>query len=58
MRSKALVVAYAVHESGCREVIGIDLGEVARVRDRPEARALSAGGAVPAFRMRSDSAPP
>jgi len=49
VRSKALVVAYAVHESGCREVIGIDLGEVARVRDRPEARALSAGGAVPAF---------
>ena len=28
VRSKALVVAYAVHESGCREVIGIDLGEV------------------------------
>jgi putative transposase len=26
--SKALVVAYAVHESGVREVIGIDLGEV------------------------------
>jgi putative transposase len=26
--SKALVVAYAVHESGRREVIGIDLGEV------------------------------
>ncbi len=28
VRSKALVVAYAVHESGRREVIGIDLGEV------------------------------
>ena len=27
VRSKALVVAYAVHESGCREVIGIDVGE-------------------------------
>jgi len=27
VRSKALVVAYAVHESGCREVIGIDIGE-------------------------------
>ena len=27
VRSKALVVAYAVHESGHREVIGIDLGE-------------------------------
>ncbi len=26
--SKALVVAYAVHESGRREVIGLDLGEV------------------------------
>jgi putative transposase len=26
--SKALVVAYAVHESGVREVIGIDIGEV------------------------------
>jgi putative transposase len=26
--SKALVVAYAVHESGVREVIGVDLGEV------------------------------
>ncbi len=28
VRSKALVVAYAVHESGRREVIGTDLGEV------------------------------
>jgi putative transposase len=28
VRCKALVVAYAVHESGRREVIGIDLGEV------------------------------
>jgi transposase-like protein len=28
VRSKALVIAYAVHESGRREVIGIDLGEV------------------------------
>jgi transposase-like protein len=28
VRSKALVVAYAVHDSGRREVIGIDLGEV------------------------------
>ena len=27
MRLKALVVAYAVHESGCREVIGVDVGE-------------------------------
>jgi putative transposase len=27
VRSKALVVAYSVHESGCREVIGIDVGE-------------------------------
>jgi len=27
VRSKALVVAYAVHEKGQREVIGIDLGE-------------------------------
>ena len=26
--SKALVIAYGVHESGRREVIGIDLGEV------------------------------
>src|SRR5438128_38097 len=26
--SKALVVAYAVHDSGVREVIGLDLGEV------------------------------
>ena len=26
--SKALVVAYAVHETGLREVIGIDIGEV------------------------------
>jgi transposase-like protein len=26
--SKALVVAYAVHESGLREVIGLDIGEV------------------------------
>ena len=28
VRSKALVVAYAVHDSGRREVIGIDIGEV------------------------------
>jgi len=28
VRSKALIVAYAVHASGHREVIGIDLGEV------------------------------
>jgi putative transposase len=28
VRSKALIVAYAIHESGRREVIGIDLGEV------------------------------
>ena len=28
VRSKALVVAYAVHETGRREVIGIDIGEV------------------------------
>lgn len=28
VRSKALVVAYAVHESGHREVLGIDIGEV------------------------------
>jgi transposase-like protein len=28
VRSKALVVAYAVHDTGRREVIGIDLGEV------------------------------
>ncbi len=28
VRSKALVVAYAVHETGQREVIGIDIGEV------------------------------
>jgi transposase-like protein len=27
VRSKAPVIAYAVHESGRREVIGIDLGE-------------------------------
>jgi transposase-like protein len=26
--SKALVVAYAVHEAGLREVIGLDIGEV------------------------------
>ena len=26
--SKALVVAYAVHESGVRQVIGLDIGEV------------------------------
>jgi putative transposase len=28
VRSKPLIVAYAIHESGRREVIGIDLGEV------------------------------
>ena len=26
--SKALVIAYAVHDTGRREVIGVDLGEV------------------------------
>jgi len=41
VRHKALVVAYGVHESGCREVIGIDAGEaetkglLARVPARP-----------------------
>ncbi len=28
VRSKALVIAYAVHETGRREVLGLDLGEV------------------------------
>src|SRR5680860_4951 len=28
VRSKAMVIAYAVHETGRREVIGIDIGEV------------------------------
>jgi putative transposase len=28
VRSKALVIAYAVHETGIREVIGLDLGEI------------------------------
>ena len=28
MRSKAVVIAYGVHESGRREVIGLDIGEV------------------------------
>lgn len=28
VRSKALVIAYGVHESGIREVIGLDLGEI------------------------------
>lgn len=28
VRSKALVIAYAVHETGHREVIGLDIGEV------------------------------
>src|SRR6266699_4522317 len=28
VRSKALVIAYAVHESGIRAVIGLDLGEI------------------------------
>jgi len=28
VRSKALVIAYAVHETGVREVIGLDLGEI------------------------------
>ena len=33
--SKALVVAYAVHESGVREVIGLDVGEVESGALRP-----------------------
>lgn len=28
VRSKALVIAYAVHETGIREVIGLDIGEI------------------------------
>jgi putative transposase len=28
VRSKALVIAYAVHDSGVRDVIGLDLGEI------------------------------
>ena len=28
MRSKAIVIAYAVHETGSREIIGLDLGEI------------------------------
>jgi putative transposase len=28
VRSKAVVIAYAVHESGVREVLGLDIGEV------------------------------
>jgi transposase-like protein len=28
VRSKALVIAYGVHESGRREVIGLDVGEL------------------------------
>jgi putative transposase len=28
VRSKALVIAYGVHESGVREVIGLDIGEI------------------------------
>jgi putative transposase len=28
VRSKAAVIAYAVHESGSREIIGLDLGEI------------------------------
>jgi putative transposase len=28
VRSKAIVIAYAVHESGMREVLGLDVGEV------------------------------
>jgi putative transposase len=46
VRQKALVIAYAVHETGRREVIGIDLGEAeteAFWRDflRSRARGLS-----------------
>ena len=42
--SKALVVAYAVHESGVREVIGLDIGEVESgpVLDRAPALAAQA----------------
>ena len=32
VRQKALVIAYAVHESGVREVLGIDVGE-AEIQD-------------------------
>ena len=28
VRSKAIVIAYAVHETGSREIIGLDLGEI------------------------------
>ena len=39
--SKALVVAYAVHETGVREVIGLDVGEVEDQLTRP---GVQAGG--------------
>ena len=42
VRSKALVVAYAVHETGRREVIGIDIGETESERSGSSSCAGSA----------------
>ena len=42
VRQKCLVIAYAVHESGRREVIGLDVGEA-------ETEKLLARGICPMF---------
>jgi transposase-like protein len=34
VRHKALVIAYGVHESGRREVIGLDVGEASLLADQ------------------------
>jgi hypothetical protein len=44
VRSKALVVAYGVHETGRREIIGIDVGKTEE--DAAEARERLAGVAA------------
>ena len=47
VRSKALVIAYAVHESGRREVIGLDIGEIESGPSGSSSCARCAAGASP-----------
>jgi putative transposase len=43
VRHKALVIAYGVHETGRREVVGLDVGEAQRRRAAAPGRDAAAG---------------
>jgi hypothetical protein len=56
VRQKCLVIAYAVHESGRREVIGLDVGASAAARAAmPPATGSPPATASPAWSRRSRS---